>query len=191
MQQIRSFLADLELIPYLFWRHILGSWKILIWLGLFVFIVFILQWLFNIEQLWHILNDSSLAIIDKMIFLQNGFFNIFRYANDIVPISIILISFMQATALTFYWVMRYSKNNAIKSQLTPMTVGLIGAGCVACGGSVLTPLLSVVASNLSLTQAQRLSDIILLIAVILSYRALSKVSFVYASKVAKIYEHHR
>lgn len=186
MKMFQNFIVDLQLISHIFWRYVLGTWKIFMWLVIFVMLVFILQWLFNIEQLWFILGESSISSIDKLIFLQEGFFNIFRLANDIVPVSIILIAFMQATAITLFWAMRSSRNKAIRSQVGPMSVGLVGAGCVACGGSILTPLLGAIASNFSFTLAERLSDIILIIAVVLSYRALSKISFVYANEVAKI-----
>ena len=103
-----------------------------------------------------------------------------------MPISIILIATFQASAIVLFFIVRRSRKKAVKQQIGSLAVGLIGSGCVACGGSILTPLLGAVASNVSVALAERISDILLLIAVLLSYRALSQISLVYAREVAKI-----
>lgn len=188
MISLKHAKVDAQLTWQVVCRHVLTVQSFLTMLGFFVLILFILQWLFNYQQLGFILgNSTGLSFYDKINFLVEAFINIFRFGSDIVPISMILIALFQSVALTLYLKLRHfaTHNKSVKSSVGSLTFGLLGSGCVACGGSLLTPLLGALASNVSVTLAERLGDILLVLAVILSYRALSKVAFIYATEITK------
>jgi len=57
-----------------------------------------------------------------------------------------------------------------------MGLSIIGAGCVACGGSLIAPILSLLATNVSISLAQSLGDILLLMAAVLSFWTLRNIA---------------
>lgn len=180
MAWLRNIYLDLKLNIAVANKNIFSTNYGFVAAGLYFTILFILQWLFNIQEFWNILvHTPSLSALEKIDFFANGLLNVFRYFNDIVPISLILISLMQALAITLLIVKsRESSTKSKKSDsIGSLALALVGSGCVACGGSVLTPLLGAIASNISITLAERTADAVLIVAVLLSYRALSKISF--------------
>ncbi len=176
----KRFWVDLKLVGRIVNHFVLQTKYLYLATALFVAILFLLQWLFSLDQL-EFLWSSSLSVVEKIDFLIDGFLNIFKFADDIVPVSLILISAMQALAISLLVVLskelKQIKKTKIKSQASSFTLGLVGAGCVACGGSMLTPILGIIASSVSITLAERIGDILLMFAMVLSYRALSKISY--------------
>lgn len=155
------------------------SWRYL-WLLFIPVFVAVLQWLLNIELLIDILaTDSGLSFFEKIDFIADGVGRVFTELNDWTPLAFILISVFQSTALTLFIVLKrqakLKKKVAVK-QATSMGVAILGAGCVACGGSLVAPLLSVLASNVSVTLAQSVGDILLFAAVLLSLWSLSNIA---------------
>lgn len=177
------FFLNLKINWQVFLRIIILTPRRYLFIALFIVILFTLQWLFNIDQLIEIvLGDSGLSFMDRIDFLIQGFFNIFRYADDFVPLAILSIAALQATTLTLVLSFRTAKK--IRStQPVSLGVGLIGVGCVACGGSILTPILGLVASSVSVSFAERISELLLFIALVLSYISVTKISFQVAKKV--------
>lgn len=158
---------------------------IYVWVGLFAVILFILQWLFNINQLFEVvLGSNPLSIGERIDYLIDGFFNIFRFADDFVPIAMILIAAMQSLTLTLLIWYRGRKRIHAQQGLA-LGLSFIGVGCVACGGSILTPLLGVMAANVSVGLAEGLSDLLLLIGLVLSYTSMNHLAFQVAQAVAK------
>lgn len=180
---MRSQLLDAKLSIAVIWNVILKTARVYLFAFCFVTILFVLQWLFNIDQLLEVVfGDNALSFSDRAEFLVDGFINIFRYADDIVPISMILIALMQAVAVTLLISFRSIKKlQAQQGQAVGFAV--FGVGCVACGGSILTPILGLVATNVSVGLAESISNILLVIALVLSYVAMNKVSFMVAKEV--------
>ena len=177
--------VDLKLTWAVVWNLILKTPRIYTFAGLFVVILFILQWLFNIDQLLEIVfGDNPLSVADRIDFLADGFVNIFRFADDFIPIAMILIALLQAATLTLLIGFREIKKLR-SAQGASLGLGLLGVGCVACGGSILTPILGLIATNVSVSLAESVSTILLLIALTLSYVSLSKVAFLVAKKLPK------
>ena len=167
-------------------QHVLFSPSLFVAMVWFAVILFTLQWLFSYEQLSFVLTgDNGLDFWGKVDFLFDGFLNIFRFIDDFVPITLIIIALLQSTAIAMLLRLRKisqqkTTKKAVRDSIGPLSIGLIGSGCVACGGSILSPLLGAIASNVSVTVARGVGDILLLLAVILSYRALTKIAFVMA-----------
>ena len=180
-----ELLTNAKLSAVVVWNLILKTSRIYLLAALFVAILFLLQWLFNIDQLLDIvLGDNPLSVSERLDFLVDGFFNIFRFADDFTPIAMILIALLQAITLTLLISYRSLKKLRGK-QGASLGLSFLGIGCVACGGSVLTPILGLVATNVSVSFAESVSSILLAIALVLSYISMNKVTFLVAKQVPK------
>ncbi len=151
-----------------FWHEYYPALFILIFFG----ILFILQWLFEYEQFYHIVivNEAGLSLLQILEVLIDSLASFFRYANDLTPASLILIAFFQS-AVILMWIRSKGAKKAHKASLGALGVGLLGAGCVACASSLLGVLLSIFGATLSIAMVQAVGDILLVAAVVLSARA--------------------
>lgn len=148
-----------------------------VFLVAFILIAMILQWAFQYEVLWGIITNKGLGVGEKIQQVFQAFINLFILIDDVTPVSILLVSLTQSLAITMLVVMKRSKSKV--ASLGSTTAALVGVGCVSCGGSLLSPILATVASNFSLTLAERLGNIVLFVSLILSCRLLAKVSLQY------------
>ncbi len=180
-----SAVLSLRLTWQVVLKLILSTTRIYLLAGLFVAILFALQWLFNIDQLLEVVfGDNPLSTADRVDFLLDGFVNIFRFADDIVPVSMILIALLQAITITLFMVLKEKK--ASRAQGLSIGLSLGAVGCVACGGSILTPLLGFVATNVSVGFAESVSTVLLLVALVLSYISMNRVALLVAQSVKTV-----
>ena len=162
----------------IFYRHIwLTSWRYL-WVVSVIFIVMLLQWLLNIQELGFFLFGGQIPLSEGLEIIWDGLAGVFSLPTDFTPIAFILISLLQSSALVLLLILRNARQAGKKAakQAGSLGVAVVGAGCVACGGSLMTPLLGLLASNVSIGFASALGDILLALAIILSYMALKDVS---------------
>jgi len=155
---------------------------------LFVIVVMLLQWLFSADQLGIIFDPQfQLSVADKIDIFVNAFLDIFKFIDDVTPVSFVLIGLFQSVSITLLIKIYYDHKKRVETSKVAGSLGisLLGAGCVACGGSLLTPILGFFAVNISISFAQRISDALLVIAVILSYIALSRISVIAAAENLK------
>lgn len=187
MRFLHRIRLDIQLTATVVWRYVIASPRVYGAVAIFVVMLLVLQWLFNIQELRYVLlRDNNLTLLGKVEYMTEAFINIFRYANAFTPISMIIIAALQAMAISLLLLLRKigrSSKNASASQLGTLFVAVVGAGCVACGGSLLTPILAAVASGVSLALAEQIGSIVLVLAIILSYVALSRVAFRLAREV--------
>lgn len=152
---------------------------------LFILLIITLQWLFQPQTFWDIITSSALTFSDKLDVIIDGFFAVFQLIDDFTPISFIAIAAFQAIAVVMWLRLRHlTRSKQAKKQAVALGLGLLGSGCVACSGSVLSPLLTALATNLSISAAQAIGDFVLLFAIGFSIRAWLAVGLQYA-KVAK------
>jgi len=155
------------------------NWRYL-WLLLVPFFIAILQWLLNVSAFRYILTgDIGLSLFERLDVFVDGVGRVFTNINDWTPISFLLIAVFQASAIILLLELKRQKklerNKSIK-QAGSMGLSIIGAGCVACGGSLIAPILSLLATNVSISLAQSLGDILLLMAAVLSFWALRNIA---------------
>lgn len=176
-----SWWQDLKLNFVVIDRFIFRTQLRFYFLGLFILVLFTLQWLFNIDQLIQIVfGASGLSAGERINFLIEGFINIFRYLDDFVPIMMIMIAVLQALSLSLLIGLKYRKSYI--NQSSSLLVGVFGVGCFACGGSILSPILGFLAVNISVSLADLFSKFLLFISLMLSYISLSKISLITASR---------
>ena len=140
--------------------------------GTFTLSLLLLQWVFNYELFYEILikNPARLSLEVRFDVFVDAMLNVFRYGNDLTPVSLILISFFQASIITIWWRVRLIVHSP-QLRVKALGVGIIGSGCVACGSSLLPVILNLFGSTLSVGFVQTIGDILLVLAVVLSYRA--------------------
>lgn len=159
-------------------KHLLSVEKnMYIFLVLFILIAMILQWAFQYEVLWEIISNEALNAGQKIQEVFKAFVRLFTLSNNITPISILLVSLTQALSVTMLLSLRHSK---VSKSVGSTGLAMLGVGCVSCGGSLLSPVLATVASNISVAFANALGNIVLIISLILSYNLLIKVAMQYA-----------
>lgn len=154
-----------------FGRAVWHEYYPLLFMFLFVMVLFILQWLFEYEQFYHIviLNEAGLSFTEILDVLIDALTSLFRYPDDLIPVSLIIIAFLQS-AIVLMWIRSRQLKNA-KKVAGALGLGLLGAGCVACAGSLLSVILTSFGAVLSVTMVQTLGDILLVLAVLLSIKA--------------------
>lgn len=143
----------------------------LVFMGLFFLALVVLQWIFEFDQLYEVVvvNTAGLSLAEKIDFMLEAVWSLFRYADDVTPIAIILIAFFQA-AIGTIWI-RFRSVKKSKRAAAAMGIGVFGAGCVACSSSLLSVALSNAGATLSVALVQAIGDILLIIAVMLSFKA--------------------
>lgn len=113
------------------------------WLVVFSFLIVLPNIGFIIEVLF---NQPILGIPERLALVFSLYGNSFRFMLEPVTFSIMVLSVV--LALNFL-VMRFvrSHNQAAKGRFRSTVTMLIGGHCVACGGSLLAPLASLLAGT--------------------------------------------
>lgn len=191
MKQVSVLRVDIKFIAHVVYRNIILSNYLVLEIALFVATLFVLQWLFNLSQFARIITSDALSFWDKIDVFVGAFFDMFNYINDLTPISMITIALFQSLAFTLLVIQKNTDTNSGSQQNISLATGslgagMIGVGCVACGGSLLTPILGLFVANVSVSVASAIGDILLVIAVVLSYYSLSKIAYAFASNQSGI-----
>ncbi len=168
----KRFLADVQIAFKTFFRAVWHEYYPLAFAGIFIFIIFLLQWIFQYQQFYEVIivNEVGQSVVELFDFLFFSLTSIFRYPDDLTPIALIFIGFFQATTLVI-WLRVRSIKTARRASMGALGAGIVGAGCVACASSLLTVLFSVFGSTLSLAFVSAIGDVLLVFAVLLSMKA--------------------
>ncbi len=168
----KSFFADVLIAFRTLYRAVWHEYYPLAFVGFFVVVIFLLQWVFQYQQFYAVIivNDAGQSFAQLLDFLFTAFMGLFRYLNDLTPAALILIGFFQASTLVIWLRVRRIKV-ARKAALGALGAGIVGAGCVACASSLLSVLFSIFGSTISLVFVSALGDALLVLAVLLSAKA--------------------
>jgi|AntRauTorckE6833_2_1112554.scaffolds.fasta_scaffold02792_9 hypothetical protein len=102
-------------------------------------------WSLNLDLLWYILTEAPLNLLQKLEFFVYGYESIFTTFDSLLSVSIILFSvlFGMNIALLVYVIKNQGfKSIPKKSGGAGFTFAILGGGCIACGTSLLAPLLA-------------------------------------------------
>jgi len=169
---IKGFFGKVKTAFRTFYKAVWHEYYPLVFVGIFLFIIFLLQWVFQYQQFYEvvIVNEVGQSLLEIFDFLFFSLTSIFRYPDDLTPVALILIGFFQATTLIIWLRVRKIKT-AHKATMGALGAGIVGAGCVACASSLLTVLFSVFGSTLSIAFVSAIGDVLLVVAVLLSMKA--------------------
>ena len=119
------------------WYIILAVFSAL-FMGLFV------VWSLNFDLLMYILFSSPLSPLEKLEFMFNGYFDLYANLPGLLPAGILTLTtlFGINTAIFVYVIKKQGfKKFPKKSGLGAFLFAFLGSGCIACGTSILAPLL--------------------------------------------------
>ena len=128
-------------------------------------LLFVLQWLFNIQILWSIIVTTPVEVPRVLI---EGYLNLFRFGFDLTPVTLVLIAVFQGVSFAVLRFIRQAQRKKKRQNYGTLGMALLGSGCVACGGSVIAPLIGLFTSGSSVVLSQAISDVILVVAAALA-----------------------
>ena len=116
----------------------------------------IFLWLVNVNLLAYILSSPILTPIGKINFILDTYFDFFTIDN---PVSLSRLAFslllaINLTLLVFLWRVGKQRLGAVKSNSGAL-VAMIGSHCVACGTSLVAPLITALAGSGAYFSAER------------------------------------
>ena len=160
---LKSVLAILS-IPYYLFRSLIYS----------ALILFVLQWLFNIEVLWSVIKTAPSQLPSVLI---EGYLNLFRYGFDLTPFMLVLISIFQGIsfAVLRFIITHLEQTGSKRRHWIVLGSSIIGSGCVACGGSIIAPLIGLFVSSGGVAISQFVSDFLLVFAAGLALYSLVRI----------------
>ncbi len=170
-------MSNFTFAAVLWYRQILlKPVRLVLFLVIAALTIMTLQWLLELDTLLYILGgDNGLDLWGRLRIIYEALGNVFRLADNIIPITFISLGFLQASSMVYLISLRIQRAN-LKRTLLPLYVGVIGSGCVACGGSLLAPILAALSSGLGAALVNRVGALALVAAVIYSYSTFMKVS---------------
>lgn len=116
----------------------------------------ILRYLFSIQIVGIIVTSPVLSLGEKINLLLLGILpatpaDLFVLAADPVGLLLLLTAGLAGvSAAVLVWTRRHAQASATRSTKGGFALSLLGSGCVACGGSILYPVLAGLGSAVSL-----------------------------------------
>ena len=113
-------------------------------IGAFVSSSFIL-WSLNLDLVRYIVFDAPISFLDKIRFFSETYRDIFTTYDSLQALGIIVFSLLfglNIVLLAYVWKHQGLKNIPKKSGIGGMLMAVLAGGCVACGTSLLAPLLA-------------------------------------------------
>lgn len=123
----------------------------------FVFLVssaitgMVLIWFFNLELIIHIINSDALSVTATIGFFFESVGGIYAGVFDSVR-NFLFVAFSLVFGLNVSVLIYTRRRIAARPQLrkSSFVTALLGAGCVACGGSILAPVLTAIGLTASI-----------------------------------------
>ncbi|MEX0932091.1 MAG: hypothetical protein WDZ81_00610 [Candidatus Saccharimonadales bacterium] len=138
-------------------------------------ILLVLLWLFNLPLLSYVFSETNLSLPAKIFFVFEGLGNVFKFFNNSVPILLTSVAVVQGLALSHYVYLRkrkLPKRKLLKKSTGSFAFSLIGSGCVACGGSIIYPVVALVSASAASGLSRIIGEALNLLALILALYAL-------------------
>lgn len=113
----------------------------------------ILLWSLNIDLLSYIIFEAPLNVIEKLDFIFDVYGSILTNYESFQATVMALFSVLFGVNIAvLVYVMRGGQKEAIKSKSSVggLSLAVIGGGCIACGTSIITPLLATLGATSSI-----------------------------------------
>lgn len=112
--------------------------------GMFV-VMGVILWSLNLDVLRFVVFESGISTYDKFTFFISVYRGIFSAFGNLQALSIIVFSILfgiNLALLCFVLLRQRSRKALTGSSVAGLGAAILGGGCIACGTSVLTPLLT-------------------------------------------------
>lgn len=125
----------------------------LILAGVVAFVVLgVVVYLFNLGLLSFFLFQSGLPIFERLLLLLSPYKNVIQYLDDPLAASIFTFASLAGiNAAMFAFVRRHTPRANASKGAAALVAGAIGAGCAACGTSILVPVLASLGATASVS----------------------------------------
>lgn len=127
-----------------------------IFLLLWFITISLFLWMININLLAYILSSPVLTPVGKLDFIIDAYVSSFNISSP-VNLTRFIFSFLLAinlTLLVFLWRVGKQRLGAVKSNSGAL-VALVGSHCIACGTSLVAPLITALAGSGAYFSAER------------------------------------
>lgn len=114
------------------------------------------MWLVNINLLAYIISSPVLTAIGKLEFIAAAYGNFF-ILNNPITLSRLVFSVLLAinlVMLIFVWRAGKQRSGAIRNNSGAL-VAMVGSHCIACGTSLVAPLITALAGSTAYLSAER------------------------------------
>jgi hypothetical protein len=104
----------------------------------------VIIWSFNYELVGYIIFEAPLNFFEKIEFFSYGYQNLFNTLDSLLSSGILIFSFLFGvnTSMLIYVIKNHGfKNLPKKSSTSAFILAILGGGCIACGTSLLAPIL--------------------------------------------------
>ena len=130
-----------------------GTWLFMLWL--FVYLT-------SLDLFGAIWTNGALGFFDKISFMIDSVMNVLSNLSDPRALSIFVFSFVSTVNLLLMWQTYRRRQQAKNNKLAAAgSIGaLIGSHCIACGGSLIAPLITTLAGSSAFFSAERVNTAI-------------------------------
>lgn len=117
----------------------------------------VVLWAFNLNLLRYILSEPTLMVIERLWFLVSIYGSVLTNFESLVAVSLVLFSALFGINLAALIFVIKQKGKIVSSggkSAGGIITAIIGAGCAACGTSIISPVLAALGASGSIALAQ-------------------------------------
>lgn len=122
---------------------------------LYPLVVWLFVYVTNLNAFIYILGSDSMLLGEKLLFVAASILNVFIHIGDPLAFSIALFSAVATINLVVLIYLLRRQGKVKPKGASGAAVGLVGAHCIACGGSLLAPVVTAVAGSGAYISAAR------------------------------------
>ena len=136
-----------------------------------------LAWLFKLDALFYVFTIPFLSVGEKFNYFFSPYVNSFSFFfKDPVVASRLIFSALAGTCWATYLYVRQQSPTKVRGGLSGMTVALVSSTCIACGTSLLSPVLLALGAGSSVLIGATISTIGYCVAIVLMLFSLANLA---------------
>lgn len=115
----------------------------------------ILLWVFNLNLLGYIFSNTTLSIGEKILFVLQGYASVFTNFDSLGAATLLVFSILLGINFALLLFVLRAAGASVKRESgkggLSLAAAILGAGCAACGTSILAPLLTAAGATSTIT----------------------------------------
>lgn len=154
----------------------------------FLFMQLIL-WSTNFSLARYIVFTDAISAPDKLSFFASSTFDVFTSISRLSNVLLVLVSLLQGVVIaSLVYVIRFNRSvdtKIVGGSVFATVLATIGLGCVACGTSLLVPIVAIFASSSAAVITKSLTTPVMILSIFVAMFSLYKVGLQAASVLAQ------
>lgn len=148
---------------------------LLVALGIGFLIFTILLWFFNLALLVYISKTPVLDVWGRLEFISGSYLGVLGNLSNLNAAAMLIFSALAGAYIAgLIYLSKLSGAKGARRGYRATGIALLGSGCAACGGSIIAPILSGLASPLANAVSQLVGFLAYSLAILIIMRALYK-----------------